>query len=130
MPKYREEHVKLDIKKLQIFASRIKELREERELSQEALDNFLGYSRSAISSYETAVRNPDLTTFLAYSRFFDVSIDYLVGETNVRKTLYRVACASNISDKDVGKLSDKAKDEIANYIQYVVAREKQEEGKK
>lgn len=126
MPKYKEERTILTPEQIQAFASRAKELREERGLSQEKLGECLGLSRSAISAYENGTRSPDHATFILYKNFFDVSLDYLVGDTDVKKTLYRIASSSNITDKDVGKLSSKAQYEIEKFIEYVLVREMQE----
>lgn len=116
--------VEFDNETLQTFASRIKELRMESELSAEALGNYLGYSRSSISCYENATRVPDIKVLTAYANFFDVSIDYLVGKSNIRKTLYSIACFSDISTDDLGNLSEGAQEDIKKYIQYVMFKEK------
>ena len=130
MPKYREEHITLDKEKLKVFAKRAKELRTESELSQKDLGNYLGgFSPSTIGGYESATRSPDLSTLIAYSKFFDVSVDYLIGDTNVRKTLYRVAASTDITQKNVGKLSQKAMEEIDQFVQYVLMKESQAKGK-
>ena len=59
-----------------------------------------------------------------------MSLDYLVGDTDVKKTLYRIASSSNITDKDIGKLSSKAQYEIEKFIEYVLVREMQEKDEK
>ena len=61
------------------FAIRLKELREEKGLSQMAAGAALGVSRSAIAGYETKGREPDVHMLIALADFYEVSIDYLVG---------------------------------------------------
>ena len=125
MPRNKENRTTLDVKKMKIFAERSKILRTERGLTQGELGKCLGgLSSSTISGYELATRCPDLTVLSAYSEFFDVSIDYLVGDTEVRKTLFRVASSSDITAKDVGVLSEDAQAEIEHYIKTVLFREK------
>ncbi len=109
------------------FATRIKQLRQERNISMEKLSPMIGLSRSAMSMYETAKRMPDLKVLMTYSRFFGVPADYLLGKTNVRDPLYQVACFSNLSTKDFGMLSKKAQKDIKNFIADVMARELKDE---
>ena len=112
------------------FMERIKELRHERDLFANELAECLGCSRSAISMYETGKRQPDLNILTKYSEFFDVTIDYLVGKTDVRKPLYKVACFSNLADADIGKLSKGAQEDITRFIKYVMAEEEAKRKKK
>lgn len=119
-----ENKVEFNEETLKTFASRVRELRQERELSLESLGKYLGYSRSYISMLEFAKRVPDIKILTAYSDFFDVPLDYLTGKTDVRKPLYKVACFTNITDADFGNLSDEAQNDIRKFIEYVMAKEK------
>lgn len=67
------------------FGNRLKQLREERELKQEELGKILNVSRQSISNYENGLRFPNDEKFLIkLANFFDVSLDYLLGLSNVR----------------------------------------------
>lgn len=61
------------------FAERIKELRQERNIGQEELAKCLNVSKGIISLWENDLREPKMTSLIALSKFFEVSIDYLVG---------------------------------------------------
>lgn len=61
------------------FGSRLKELREERELSQEQLAALLGTSKQVISRYETGQRMPKVDTVMQYAVKLQVSIEKLTG---------------------------------------------------
>ena len=61
---------------------RLKELRIEKGLSQKALADELGYKQNTISQWETGNRFMDTETLKMFASFFDVSISYLMGETN------------------------------------------------
>lgn len=63
----------------EIFAKRIKELREERGYGVRELAAKLGISHSAISLYENCQRTPDIETCKLFADFFNVSCDYLLG---------------------------------------------------
>ncbi|MCL2556497.1 MAG: helix-turn-helix transcriptional regulator [Firmicutes bacterium] len=58
---------------------RIKELREEKELTQMQLAKELGFSRNTISQYERGEREPDFQTLKKLCDFFEVTSDYLLG---------------------------------------------------
>ena len=67
-----------------IFGERLKELREERDMTQEELSNFLNVTRQSISGYETGSNEPILENLVKISKIFNVSIDYLLGLTKDR----------------------------------------------
>lgn len=66
---------------------RLKLLRAERGLSQNALADLLGLSRGIIGNYEIGARAPDYETLRQFAHFYDVSLDYLLGETDIRQRL-------------------------------------------
>ena len=61
---------------------RLKQLREQRHISQVFLGMELGMSQNTISRYETCVREADYKTLTAFADYFNVSIDYLLGRTD------------------------------------------------
>ena len=67
------------------FGNRLIELREESSLTREELANKLNITYSALSKYETNKRFPDKETLGKLADFFDVSVDFLLCRTNIRK---------------------------------------------
>lgn len=67
--------------------SRIKQLREEKNLTQEELAKRLSISKSAVSMYENDTRLPKRDIMESLADFFNVSIDYLYGKTNLTTLL-------------------------------------------
>lgn len=61
---------------------RLKELRESRGLSQEALGKCLNVSQQTVSRLERDARFMTLEHLLLYSNFFMVSTDYILGKTD------------------------------------------------
>lgn len=61
------------------FGENIKKLRKEKELTQESLANYLGVSFQTISKWERGETYPDITFLPVIARFFDNSIDELLG---------------------------------------------------
>lgn len=61
-----------------MFAQKLKKLRTENGYSQRSLAKELKITPSAIGNYESGIRQPDNDTLLKLSRFFGVSVDYLI----------------------------------------------------
>jgi len=57
----------------------LKELREEKELSQAELGKEIGVKQTTISQYERGLREPDFQTLKRLCDFFAVTADYLLG---------------------------------------------------
>lgn len=62
------------------FRERLKELRKARGISQAALAERLGMSKSTIGMYETGDISPSLEALNALADYFNVDIDYLLGK--------------------------------------------------
>lgn len=60
----------------------LRQLREDKGLSQLQLALKLGLNQNTISRYENCQREADYQTLIAFADFFDVSIDYLIGREN------------------------------------------------
>jgi len=68
---------------MMITGRRIAQLREQQGWTQEQTAAFLGISRAALSHYEKNRREPDMETLSKFADLFKVSIDYLVGRTEL-----------------------------------------------
>ena len=67
-----------------IIGIKLKELRKKRKLRQEQVAEILSVNKSAISLYESGMRQPSLEMLIAFARFYRVSTDYLLGITETR----------------------------------------------
>ncbi len=61
------------------FGQRLRELREQRHLSQEAMGKIIGRSKPVVSSYENNLKLPSLDVLINIAALYNVSLDYLVG---------------------------------------------------
>ena len=61
---------------------RIRDLREDKDLTQKKLADMLGMSQTGYSKYETGENDIPTSILIKLSRFYNVSIDYLLGESN------------------------------------------------
>ena len=64
---------------------RIRDLREDRDLNQTQVASMLGMSQTGYSKYETGENDIPTAILIKLARFYDTSIDYLLGETNQKK---------------------------------------------
>lgn len=62
------------------FIERLKELRNEKGISQAQLAKATGLTQTAIAYWETGKRNPTAQAVIILARYFEVSTDYLLGE--------------------------------------------------
>lgn len=62
---------------------RIRDLREDRDLTQTQMAEALHCSQRVYSNYERGELDIPTSILIALSRFHDVSIDYLLGETDI-----------------------------------------------
>ncbi|MBQ8827300.1 MAG: helix-turn-helix transcriptional regulator [Oscillospiraceae bacterium] len=64
---------------------RIKELREQENLYQRNLAEFIGCTQQTYSRYETEELEPSLKVLEKLARFYNTSVDYILGFTDVRE---------------------------------------------
>ena len=64
--------------------TRIKELRLEKKLTQQALAQHLGINQTALSKLECEASIPDAALLVDLARFFHVSTDYILFRSNER----------------------------------------------
>lgn len=65
------------------FYERLKDLRNEKNVSQKTVANALGISITCYAGYEQGYREPDLKTLVRLADYFDVTTDYLLGRTDM-----------------------------------------------
>ena len=61
------------------FKDNLKYLRQEKGIGQITLAEKLDVSKSIISMWENGLREPTMSSLISIAKYFDVSIDYLVG---------------------------------------------------
>ena len=61
---------------------RIRDLREDLDLTQTQIAKMLGMSQTGYSKYETGENDIPTAVLIKLSRFYQVSIDYLLGESD------------------------------------------------
>lgn len=66
---------------------RIRDLREDHDLTQTQIAQVLGMSQTGYSKYETGENDIPTWVLIKLSKFYNTSIDYLLGQTNNPKRL-------------------------------------------
>ena len=67
---------------LQSAYPRIRDLREDKDMSQTEMAKHLGMSQTGYSKYETGENDIPTSILIKLARFHNTSIDYLLGETD------------------------------------------------
>lgn len=61
------------------FATTLRSLLEENNVTQKTVATKIGLAQNTLSSYVNGKRQPDLTILCSLASYFDVSTDYLLG---------------------------------------------------
>lgn len=107
------------------LGSRIKELRKERDITQEKMGNDLNIAKSTISQYENNINTPDTEMLNRLATYFEVSVDYLLGRTSIRLPAEQIIKNSQVTtalhrtdgyDDDLPEEARQAIEEFKAYI--------------
>ena len=87
-PIWNEQNIAIE--RIQLFmqyAQRLRDLREDRDLTQEAVAKIIGTSQSYYAQYESGKRELPFTRAIEIARFYNISLDYLAGFTDTLKPI-------------------------------------------
>lgn len=105
-----------------MLSKRLRELRTNKGLKQSDLAKILSISTSRYGQYETGRRSPDYNLLIQIADFYNVSIDYLLGRTNVIKP-------ENIEDDDllvrINSTNPENKAKIEQFLNFLTFEEEQ-----
>lgn len=113
---------KAEIEEAATIGERIKALRKSNNLTQTEFGKLFGIGKTTVSSYETGNSCPNDSIKLAICRFFNVTTDYLLGNSN-EKTPFTVteedvkAALFNGSKDVTPEMWEEVKD-FAKYVQF------------
>lgn len=63
---------------------RLRELREDSDITQKCLADFLHIKQNTYSQYENGQRQPPLEVLISLAKFYKVTLDYLVGISDIK----------------------------------------------
>ena len=99
--------------------NRIKELREEKNMTQIRLSIELNVSQETISAYEIGKHNPSVKNLMRMSELFDASMDYIMGTDSTRNAMPE----KSLTDDEIRiiqlhrKLSKMKQEKVHSYMQ-------------
>ncbi|APR02164.1 helix-turn-helix family protein [Clostridium botulinum] len=103
------------------FGKRFKMLRLEKGLNQqELIDDFnkkyhYGFTKSAVSQYENDKRIPEIGALNAFANYFNVSIDFLLGKSDIRNMdNTEVPSLTKKDEKEIEKILNETKEKLGN----------------
>ena len=80
----------------------IKLLRTRRGLSQQQLASVINVSQQSINKYENHDVEPNIDTLCAIAEFFNVSVDFLIGRTDIERKIENTSfCELNESEQQL-----------------------------
>ena len=106
-----------------MLGTRIKLLREELGLKQEDLAKKLSVSPSAIGMYERNLREPNNELILKIANFFNVSVDYLLGKSDIRNPEIEIdkdKINIGLSTKDYNPPTKEQQEKIEEFAKFVL----------
>lgn len=114
------------------FGTILRELREKKDLSQVELAKKLNITSQSLSQYELGKRMPDIDMINRLADFFNVSVDYLLGRTNIQNHEGLPIMESseeyyvdNEMIKDINNLSPESQEDLEAYIKLLKLRDMQ-----
>lgn len=99
----------------------LRKLREAKGVSQKQLADAVSVSQQSINKYENHNVEPDIATLIAIANFFNTSVDYLIGNSVIRRKIevvhaYDLTDSESVLIDDYRRLSKKQRDSIALVI--------------
>ena len=75
-----------------IFSNRLKELRKDKGVTQKVVAKHIGIIDQAYQKYEYGKHEPNHETTIKLADFFNCSVDYLLGRTDIKEVLKGASC--------------------------------------
>ena len=124
-----------------MFRIRLKELRENKGMSQYAFAAKFGVAQSTVGNWESGIREPNLDTIQRISEFFNVTVDYLLGadsnqaNEDIKKSPSLEELLENDKELRViynlySALDNEGKKQADDYLEFLLAKQEAEKEKK
>mgnify|MGYP000345827083 FL=1 len=100
-----------------MFKDKLRNTRENRELSQTEMAQKLGIAVTTYRNYENTTREPNYEILVNIANLLDVSVDYLLGNENKGNSLNLLLLKSS-------KLTERSFRELNLYLDYLIYKDK------
>lgn len=91
-----------------MLKDRMKIERNNKKISQRELGDYIGVSQQTIGSWEIGRTQPDQESLKQLAQFFNVSLDYLMGKSDIRNPSFVENSISH--DKELAEFWDRMKE--------------------
>jgi len=105
------------------LGERLKLLIEEKGLDQKEFGKIFNLSPSTVSGYITGYRTPSDDLKIKFADYFNVSVDWLLGRTNIRNP-YNQKTFNTI---DVSELPEEMIQQVKDYVEFLKQKYKNRE---
>lgn len=104
------------------FHERLKNIRLDRGIKQNNVAESIGIKNNTLSSYENGKRQPDLETLKKLASFYQVTVDYLLGNDELNENNHE-----SLFFFDKEGLTEQELADIKEHIEYVKWKSQQKE---
>lgn len=101
-----------------MFSQKLKFLRKQHGITQQQLAKALDIGTSTIGMYESNIRKPSYKVLKKISNYFNVSVDYLVNESD--EDTFNL----DFYIEHIQELSQKEREQVLDYIDYIKSKHK------
>jgi len=103
------------------IGKRIKELRQNKNLTQEEFGKIFGIVKSTVSMYESGKSTPDDELKKKIANYFNVTLDYLMGVTDIKNPYIDInSKIIKANEKiDVTDLPEEAIKQVEEYVEFI-----------
>lgn len=110
---------------------RIKDLREDKDLTQEKIAQILHMHKTQYQRYENAEYNSFFEAMIEIANYYKVSLDYIAGRTNDKRGLSRSEMneQETLLIKNFRSLSENGKGKILERMEVIIESEMEENAK-
>lgn len=84
IPPQIEDYTQINEEICEVFAERLKALKDERNMTLEGIADIIGTSRQSVVYYAMGDRLPSIPVLISIATMFAVSVDYLLGISSER----------------------------------------------
>ena len=96
-----------------MFSDRIRDLRKEKRMTQGELGKALNLSKATVAMWESGNREPTMQSMIQAADLFNVSLDYLLGRTNLRDG-YIIKTPAELADVGVMEVEKRGDDRLTS----------------
>ncbi len=110
-----------------MFKLRLKDLREEKGVSQQQLANALNISQGSVGNWESGIREPNFETVKKIADYFGVSTDYLLGREDnpTQSTDQQLEGIDFALYGEIKDLTEEEKQDILNFVKFTKSQRKE-----